>query len=61
MSETSTAQAACPECDASVGFEREPLNGQVCRCSDCGVELEVTRLSPLMLEVAPEIEEDWGE
>ncbi|RNC81863.1 MAG: lysine biosynthesis protein LysW [Phycisphaera sp.] len=61
MSDTITTQAACPECDAPVGFEREPLSGQVSRCSDCGVELEVTCLSPLTLEVAPEIEEDWGE
>lgn len=61
MSDTMTTQANCPECDAGVNFERAPLSGQVCRCSDCGVELEVTSLSPLTLELAPEIEEDWGE
>ena len=56
-----TIQVACPECDASVGFDRAPLNGQVVRCSDCSVELEVTQLSPLRVEPAPEVEEDWGE
>ncbi|GAB5495648.1 MAG: lysine biosynthesis protein LysW [Phycisphaerales bacterium] len=61
MSDTIATQAACPECDAPVVFEREPLSGQVCRCADCSVELEVTCLSPLALEVAPEVEEDWGE
>jgi alpha-aminoadipate carrier protein LysW len=59
---TSTAPAAtCPECDASIPFDRSPLNGQVVRCSDCGAELEVTGLNPLTLALAPEVEEDWGE
>lgn len=52
---------ACPECDDTVSFDRAPLNGQIARCNGCGVELEVTSLSPLQLEVAPEVEEDWGE
>ena len=59
--QTTSETATCPECDAGVPFERSPLNGQVVRCSDCGVELEVTCLSPLTLEIAPEVEEDWGE
>ncbi|MCC7390569.1 MAG: lysine biosynthesis protein LysW [Phycisphaerales bacterium] len=64
MSQTTTTaavQSACPECDASVSFSRAPLNGQVTRCSDCRAELEVTSVSPLTLELAPEVEEDWGE
>jgi alpha-aminoadipate carrier protein LysW len=28
---------------------------------DCGAELEVVSLNPLVLELAPEEEEDWGE
>ncbi len=56
-----TVQAACPECDALIAFERPPLNGQVVRCTDCSVELEVTSINPIRLEVAPEVEEDWGE
>ncbi|MFG0292504.1 MAG: lysine biosynthesis protein LysW [Phycisphaerales bacterium JB050] len=54
-------QASCPECDASITFDRIPLRGQVARCTDCGVELEVTCIEPLTLELAPEVEEDWGE
>lgn len=61
MSTTETAHAACPECDASIRFDRPPLNGQVARCADCGTELEVTSTNPIRLEVAPEVEEDWGE
>jgi alpha-aminoadipate carrier protein LysW len=59
--QTTIESTACPECEARVSFERAPLNGQVARCTDCGVELEVTSLNPLTLEIAPEVEEDWGE
>ena len=60
-STTPTANCACPECDSVVRFDRAPLQGQVVRCTDCGVELEVTNASPITLELAPEVEEDWGE
>ncbi|MEL6796474.1 MAG: lysine biosynthesis protein LysW [Planctomycetota bacterium] len=50
--------AVCPECDAVITFDRAPLNGQVVRCPDCGVELEVVSINPIVLEVAPEVEED---
>lgn len=61
MSMTSTVSANCPECDGEVSFERAPLNGQIARCPDCSAELEVTGLDPVRLELAPEVEEDWGE
>ncbi|MEM9373532.1 MAG: lysine biosynthesis protein LysW [Planctomycetota bacterium] len=54
-------EAACPECDGAIRFDRSPLNGQVERCGDCGVELEVVSAAPIRLEIAPEVEEDWGE
>lgn len=61
MQETATITAACPECDAAVTFTRAPLTGEIARCTDCRAELEVTRVEPLTLELAPEVEEDWGE
>mgnify|MGYP003127008092 CR=1 FL=1 len=61
MQETATITAACPECDAPVSFGRAPLTGEIARCTDCRAELEVTRVEPLTLELAPEVEEDWGE
>ncbi len=54
-------EAACPECDTAVAFSRPPLNGEIAQCTGCGCELEVTSREPLTLEVAPEVEEDWGE
>lgn len=56
-----TGPAVCPECEGAIRFDRVPLRGQVVRCGDCGVELEVTRTTPLALELAPEVREDWGE
>lgn len=64
MEQTTSATQApvhCSECDAPLRFERTPVRGQVTRCADCGVELEVTSVAPLRVELAPEVEEDWGE
>ena len=35
--------------------------GEIIVCPDCGAELEIMGLEPLVLELAPEVEEDWGE
>lgn len=50
----------CPECEAEITLE-DVLEGEIVVCSDCGVDLEVTSLEPLTLELAPMEEEDWGE
>ncbi len=51
----------CPECGALVTFAEEPMPGEIIECPECGVELEVVEVDPLTLELAPEVEEDWGE
>lgn len=66
MSEQVTAnerrlRSECPECNAEVAFARQPLAGEVCRCAGCSAELEVTSVIPLVLALAPEVREDWGE
>jgi alpha-aminoadipate carrier protein LysW len=53
--------ATCPECAADVTLAGDTLQGEIVQCPDCGVELEVMSLTPLVLELAPEEEEDWGE
>ncbi len=55
------ANANCVECDANVEVSQECVIGEVTACPDCGAELEVTGTDPLQLELAPEVEEDWGE
>lgn len=52
--------ASCPECDCEIEMNN-PMRGEIVSCPDCGAELEVTILTPLTLELAPEEEEDWGE
>lgn len=54
-------QANCPECAAPITLSDDTLEGEIVQCPDCGVELEVMGLDPLVLELAPEEEEDWGE
>lgn len=51
----------CVECDGEVELEDGVIVGEIVECPDCGVELEVTSVSPLTIELAPEVEEDWGE
>ena len=54
-------QAECPECAADVTLPEDAMEGEIVQCADCGVELEVVKLDPPTLELAPEAEEDWGE
>ncbi len=61
MSQTATIEATCPECEAQLTFPTRPFKGQVTHCTDCSAELEVIEREPLTLELAPEVEEDWGE
>ena len=51
----------CPECGAELELDAGLEEGEIVVCADCGVELEVMSLEPLVLELAPEVEEDWGE
>jgi alpha-aminoadipate carrier protein LysW len=58
MSEQATAN--CPECDATIELSGVVM-GELIVCPDCGVDLEVTSLDPVQLELAPMEAEDWGE
>lgn len=53
--------AECPECAAELDLAPGVEEGEIVVCPDCGVELEVVSLEPTTLELAPEVEEDWGE
>ncbi|MCC6427723.1 MAG: lysine biosynthesis protein LysW [Phycisphaerales bacterium] len=62
-STTSSSQTTCecPECAGAVAITRTLIRGEVVRCGDCNAELEVTQTAPITLELAPEVQEDWGE
>lgn len=51
----------CLECAAELDLAPDVEVGEIVVCPDCGVELEVRSLEPITLELAPEVEEDWGE
>lgn len=51
----------CAECAAELGLAPDVEVGEIVVCPDCGVEWEVRSLEPITLELAPEVEEDWGE
>jgi alpha-aminoadipate carrier protein LysW len=54
-------EAVCPECAAIIEMADDTLEGEILQCPDCGVELEVMSLDPVTVDLAPEVEEDWGE
>ena len=51
----------CIECGGTVEITAEVMLGEIIECIECGAELEIVQLNPLLVELAPEIEEDWGE
>ncbi|MFC2031694.1 lysine biosynthesis protein LysW [Chloroflexota bacterium] len=51
----------CPECAAELNLAPDVEEGEIIVCPDCGVELEVMSLDPLSVDLAPEVEEDWGQ
>ncbi len=51
----------CIECDGDVSIPADAMQNELIVCPDCGVELEIISLEPLQVELAPEVEEDWGE
>lgn len=52
---------SCPECSSPVTVADTVVVSEIVECPDCACELEVVARDPLMLAVAPEPEEDWGE
>lgn len=61
MTSLTTTSHECPECAADLSLGSDLLQGEILACDDCGSELEVMSLEPLTLELAPEVQEDWGE
>jgi alpha-aminoadipate carrier protein LysW len=50
----------CPECEAKIEVA-VPVANEIVECGECHRELEVVTTSPVLLALAPEVEEDWGE
>lgn len=66
MSTTNESQKSekiskCIVCDADLTFTTSLDIGELLECYDCGTELEVQTVSPLVLIEAPSESEDWGQ
>lgn len=59
--QTQRLSVECPECAAALTVAPNILVGEILDCTECGAELEVRATSPIRVELAPEVEEDWGE
>ncbi|GAB2331951.1 lysine biosynthesis protein LysW [Streptomyces griseoincarnatus] len=53
--------SVCPECRSTVALDGGVMVAEIVDCVDCATPLEVVSTDPLILALAPEIEEDWGE
>src|SRR3989441_5931798 len=54
-----TRMATCPECDAEIEVDEFDVDkGDQLSCPECGTNLEVTGLSPIELDVAPDDDDD---
>lgn len=51
----------CPECESTVEMAPPVHQNEIVECVGCRSELEVIAVEPLVLALAPEVEEDWGE
>ncbi|MBE2182925.1 MAG: lysine biosynthesis protein LysW [Anaerolineae bacterium] len=51
----------CPDCAAEIHLPADTMLHELLPCPDCGAELEVLNLNPVELDLAPEMQEDWGE
>jgi alpha-aminoadipate/glutamate carrier protein LysW len=51
--------ATCPECDAEIEVDEFDVDkGDQLSCPECGSNLEVTGLSPIELDLAPDDDEE---
>ena len=51
----------CLVCGADIPLGTGIVPGELVDCGDCGTELEITQVDPLVFQEAPQAEEDWGE
>ena len=56
-------QNTCPICEANCPIKSDAEKGELILCPDCGGELEIKSINgdQVVLEEAPEEEEDWGQ
>ncbi len=61
MPNITAVAAECPECAAPVAIQPDARMSEIVECPECRSELEIGSTDPWTLELAPDVEEDWGE
>ena len=51
----------CPTCDQPVPVPADAIEGEILACAGCEAEVELLRVQPPEIALAPELGEDWGE
>jgi len=56
-------KGTCPSCYYEIEVSDDVILGEILECPDCGAELEITKITKntIELQIAEEIEDDWGE
>jgi len=45
---TETNKIVCPDCNSIIVSQEEVLIGDILECSECGTEVEILSISPLL-------------
>lgn len=55
--------SVCPICDVGITLNQDVEESEIIACSDCQSRLVVASVKKerVVLDKAPEVEEDWGE
>jgi len=51
----------CIICETNLTIKEDALPNEIITCDECGSDLEIISLNPLIIKEAPHEEEDWGE
>lgn len=51
----------CPICVVQLKLLPDSIIGELLECQDCGTELFITGVDPITVEIAPPVDEDWGQ
>ena len=54
-------RCVCPVCESEVPLPEDSRVHEVYPCPECRCEMEILSLEPLIVEEAPQVEEDWGQ
>jgi lysine biosynthesis protein LysW len=59
MKSMAKVKATCPNCGEKTSIGERPKTGQVVVCNNCGIELEIVSLDPLILDWVYDPEDIW--